>query len=199
MDTIDTLLLLCGVDIPGSAEDGGAHPCSDPAERARLLLYKAQVLRLAHQAASGEASVVCCGEAVQLLEGLWEQADLAPEASRYLTDDLACAALWHGICLHDVGGSPSQHFQRALALWSRLLAQGAGEGAPETTSFRDVAKTQQHLSLLASLFRLLDQSANQVLVHDLIVTLNAHLQDTDALTLTARSHAAAGHSIGLLG
>jgi len=74
-----------------------------------------------------------------------------------------------------------------------------GADADATGQFRDAAKTQQYLSLLASLFRLLDQSTNQVLVHDLVVALNEQLRDPGAIALTARSHAATGHSIGLLG
>jgi len=87
LGTVDDLLALRKdvVAAQGSPGDEGAMG------RARLLTYKAQLLRLSAAAdpLAGRAALACCREAIDILETPGHQPEDAFQA-----DDLACARLW---------------------------------------------------------------------------------------------------------
>jgi len=167
-------------------------------EYADLLVSKARALR--ELGVVGAATVDGDDAPLQLCRLATKKVKdaMAEEDSRPLTESLARAYTWLGICSVDAGLDYETPLQVACQLWKAALTSDAHEVAETPTHS---GRTIDLLHTVASLFGLLGHSESQVLVYSLIEILNDQLRRRDPATVarTVSALAITGHRVQQMG
>ena len=185
-------------------------------EGAWLRVERARLYReVGSAAATPEAAVESCAEAIAMLKSLAAPGKAKGKANaakgmasgddqlpKTLLDDLASAYTWHGICARDCGVAGSNRsFRAAAGLWATLMGNMSLEDAGNAAFFRAPERTVVLLEAVATLFGLLEQSTDQVLVFQLIELMNSRVTgaaETSNTTMVA-ALSNAGHSMHRMG
>ena len=187
-------------------------------ETAWLLIEQGRLLRdAADSRAEYEEAVASCQLAVDMLTSMCTAASatkidsetggaaraVPDPVSLTLLDDLASAYTWHGICSREIDEDYNRSFAFAARLWYVLLQESDTEphsSGHRSSFFSFPERTVSLLEALATLFGLLDQFNNQVLVFRLIELVNSRVKDmpnAGVHAVTALSYA--GHSMQRMG
>lgn len=124
------------------------------------------------------------------------------ELPKTLLDDLASAYTWHGICARDCGiAGSNRSFRAAAGLWATLMSNMDLDDAGNAGFFRAPERTVALLEAVATLFGLLEQSTDQVLVFQLIELINSRVCGAAVLSNVGMvaALASAGNSMHRMG
>lgn len=195
--------------------------CKASSETAWLFIEQARLLRITAGTSqhAREQAVQSCQDAIDMLRSMCtaelpseHKNEPAPMSTvpKTLLDDLASAYTWHGICSREINANYNGSFALAVKLWNLLLQATLAESETDAGKSDDRShnasffsfpdRTISLLEALATLFGLLDQFTNQVLLFRLIELINSRVKDipnagVDAVTALS----CAGHSMARMG
>jgi hypothetical protein len=136
------------------------------------------------------------------------------DVPKTLLDDLASAYTWHGICSRDCGAvGTDRSFRAAAALWTTLMndldssksdekaGSDSAQNGANAAFFRAPERTVALLEGVATLFGLLEQSMDQVVVFRLIELMNSRVKISAGASNVdvVSSLSNAGHSMHRMG
>ncbi|KAJ3077266.1 hypothetical protein HDU98_004228 [Podochytrium sp. JEL0797] len=168
----------CGVvdAILGVVEGAGERGW--PVRRARVLIRKANLVRVSKGREGLREAVEACVAAVGLLMQEGEEWGMDAEIAATRFDDLAFAQLTLGICRNEMGEYDAVPFREAVEGWKRLV-DGVGEfpGSCQAnveqvrTQFACLEQTYKNMASLADTFGILNQPTNQIQALHLMLSL----------------------------